>query len=133
MSELKGEIEKAKKENVPVDHDYDVIIKSMSLTESQKGQPMVIVEFEVIDGEYNGGIITMKQVVTQGFQIHIMNEFLRSIQYDIEVDFEEYQQYGTLIEDIFKSVRNRFEYSLKYGKTASGYKSFRINKVYELE
>lgn len=46
--------------------------------------------------------------LTNAFQIHACNEFLRDLtaDTDIEVKFETYKQYGNLIEDIAKYLKN---------------------------
>ena len=40
---------------------------------------MVTCWMKIVEGEYKGSLIFMNQVVTQGFQIHIVNEFVRSL------------------------------------------------------
>ena len=69
----------------PVPHgSYEVAIDKLELTETkQTGKPMATCWMKIVsDGEYKGQRIFMNQVITQGFQIHIMNEFLRSLLLD---------------------------------------------------
>ena len=79
----------------------------------------------------------MNQVITQGFQIHIVNEFLRSLVQDCAdapvVEFKSYAQYANLLMDIHELVADSFEYGLKYGQTKKGFDTFDIIKVYALE
>ena len=61
-----------------VPHDtYEVAVTKLELVKSKKGDPMVTCWMKILEGEYKGSLIFMNQVVTQGFQIHIANEFLR--------------------------------------------------------
>lgn len=112
---------------------YEVRITKLELTESKKGDPMVSVWFKILTGEFKNSLIFMNQVITQGFQIHIVNEFLRSLGSDYEVDFESYTQYAKLLMDISEAIDNNFEYALKYGKNDKGYNTFAIEEVFELE
>lgn len=134
---LKAEIEKAGQSTgeygeVPVNHDYDVEVEKLELTESKKGDPMVTCWFRIIDGDYTGQMLFMNQVVTQGFQIHIVNTLLRSLRSGLEIGFENFEQYGTLIEDVFDNISEKYEYTLRYG-SRKGFPTFTIKDAYELE
>lgn len=138
IEEIKAGIEEAKSKSqeyaeVPLNRDYEVIVESMELGESKNGNPMVKIKFKIIDGEFRNQRIFMNQVVNKGLSIHIMNEFLRSLDSGVEVDFVEYQQYGQMIEDIFDKIDGELSYLLRYGENASGYKTFSIKEVYEVE
>lgn len=111
---------------------YEVAITKLELGESKKGDPMVKVWFKIVDGEYKNSLIFMNQVITQGFQIHIMDEFLRSLETDVDVTFESYSQYAQLLMDIFEAVNGKYEYGLDYGEN-KGFNTFEITDVFELE
>lgn len=114
--------------------NYEVAITKLELDTSKKGDPMVKVWFKIVsDGEYNGSLIFMNQVITKGFQIHVVNDFLRSLETDIDIDFESYSQYAELLLDVFEAVNGNYEYALKYGKTEKGFNTFEITEVFELE
>ena len=62
-----------------VPHDtYEVAVTKLELVKSKKGDPMVTCWMKILEGEYKNSMIFMNQVVTQGFQIHIANEFMRA-------------------------------------------------------
>lgn len=104
---------------------YEVKINKLELTQSKKGDPMVSVWFEIINGNNKGRLIFMNQVVLQGFQIHTANEFLRSLGTDENIEFKGYSAYNILILNIYeKSVNN--EYALEYAENKKGYKTFKI-------
>lgn len=113
--------------------DYEVAIAKLELGESKKGDPMVKVWFKIVsDGEFKGNLIFMNQVITKGFQIHIVDEFLRSLETGIEVSFESYRQYNELLLDIFEAIEGKYEYGLKYGER-KGFNTFEITEVFELD
>ena len=113
--------------------EYEVKIEKLELVESKKGDPMVTIWFKVVSGEYKGSIIFYNQVITQGFQIHIVNELLRSLDSGIEVEFKTYKQYGQLLMDIHEAIDGRLEYGLKYGEGKKGFSTYEITDVYEVE
>lgn len=112
--------------------NYEVAINKLELSESKKGDPMVKVWFKILEGEYKGSLIFMNQVITKGFQIHIVDEFLRSLETDVEISFESYSQYAQLLLDIYEAVNGNFEYGLKYGEN-KGFNTFEITDVFEVE
>lgn len=133
---LKHDIEEAK-ENGGGDYKevphgiYEVEIAKLELKESKKGDPMVAVWFRILNGEFENAMLFMNQVITKGFQIHIVNEFLRSLNSGLDVDFETYTQYNDLLMDIMEAVDGTKEYALDYGEN-KGYNTFKITEVFDL-
>lgn len=120
-----------------VPHDtYEVAINKLELTKSKKGDPMVTCWMKIVAGDYTNSLIFMNQVVTQGFQIHIVNEFLRSLVGEmdepIEIEFKTYNQYGNLLMDVMEAIDNNFEYRVNYSER-KGFNTFEIEEVYPLE
>ena len=97
---------------------------------------MVTCWMKILEGEYKGSLIFMNQVVTQGFQIHIANEFLRSLVSEmatpVDVQFKTYAQYANMIMDVMEAIDNNYEYSVEYGEK-KGFNTFEIKEVYVLE
>lgn len=112
---------------------YEVAITKLELTESKKCDPMVSVWFKVTNGEYKGSLIFMNQVITQGFQIHIADEFLRSLETTVDVQFESYSQYAEMLADIFEEIEDKVEFVLDYGENKKGYNTFEIIDSFEVE
>lgn len=112
---------------------YEVAITKLELSESKKGDPMVKVWFKIVsDGEFKNSLIFMNQVITKGFQIHIMDDFLRSLGTDIDVHFESYSQYNELLMDVFEAIEGNFEYALNYSDN-KGFDKFEIEDIFELD
>lgn len=111
---------------------YEVAINKLELGESKKHDPMVKVWFKIVDGEYKGSLIFMNQVITQGFQIHIVNELLRSLGTSCEIKFDSYSQFNDLLLDIFEAVDGKYEYALVYGEN-KGFNTFKITDIFELD
>lgn len=111
--------------------NYEVAITRLELAESKKGDPMVKAWFKVVSGEYKGSLIFMNQVITKGFQIHIIDELLRSLGTDIDIHFDSYSQYNELLMNVFDAIEDNFEYGLRYGEN-KGFDTFEITEVFEL-
>lgn len=115
---------------------YEVSIEKMELKATKKGDPMVSVWMKICDGEFKGSMLFMNQVITQGFQIHIVNEFLRSLTKDCAVpviEFKSYSQYANLLMDIHELIAESFEYAVNYGQTKKGFDTFEITDIFALE
>jgi hypothetical protein len=112
---------------------YEVKIEKIELRQSKTGRPMVAFWFKVLEGEYENQYIFWNQVVDMGFGLHKVNEFLRSLDSGLEVQFENFTQYGQLLMDIHEAIDGRLEYGLKYSKNNKGYDEFEITDVFELE
>ena len=111
--------------------EYEVKIDKLELKATKKGDPMVSAWFTILEGKYKKSKLFMNQVVTQGFQIHIVNEFLRSMKTDIDVDFEDYKQYAELLLDVAEFCdANNLEFAIKY-EDNKGYDKFTITEVFE--
>lgn len=135
---LQNDVEEATKnpgqrnyKEVPLGN-YEVKIEKMELTESKKGAPMLSVWFGVLNGEYKGSKIFMNQVCNQGFQIGIVNEFLRSLDSDIEIPkFTSYDALNDTILDVYEAIDGKLEYGLKYSENKKGFKLFEIVDVFD--
>jgi hypothetical protein len=113
--------------------DYEVKIDKLELTASKAGDPMVSVWFKILTGEYKGSRIFMNQVINQGFQIHIVNEFLRSLDTDIDIEFTTYRQYGNLLMDVMEAIDGNLEFGLSYKEGKKGFSTYEITDVFEVE
>src|SRR5690554_4055168 len=111
---------------------YEVKIEKMELRQSKTGRPMVTVWFRILEGEYKNQYIFWNQVVDMGFGLHKVNEFLRSLDSGLEVQFENFTQYGNLLMDVHEAIDKKLEYGLKYSKNNKGYDEFEITDVFEL-
>ena len=117
---------------------YEVAIDKLELTETKKtGKPMVTCWMKIVsDGEFKGQRIFMNQVMTHGFQNHMMNAFLRSLLPEgsgIYVEFTGYAEYNDLLLDIAEYVDGDFEYGLEYGENSKGFDTFKITDIFELD
>ena len=111
--------------------EYEVKLDKLELKATKKGDPMVSAWFTILEGKYKKSKLFMNQVVTQGFQIHIVNEFLRSMKTDIEIEFVDYKQYAELLLDVAEFCdENNLEFALKY-EDNKGYDKFTITEVFE--
>ena len=112
--------------------NYEVKIQKLELGESKKGDPMFTCWMKILSGDFKNSLIFMNQVVTQGFQIHIVDDFLRSLDSGIDIGFESYGQYAEMIMDVAEAIDGNLEYAVEYGEN-KGFNTFKITEVFEVE
>lgn len=110
---------------------YEVKVKKLELKESKKGDPMVTAWFKILTGDHKGQLIFMNQVITQGFQLHIMNTLLREMDTGIEIKFDDFQQYADLLFDVAEKIdEDKLEFALELGEN-KGFNTYKIVEVFE--
>ena len=121
-----------KREYEEIPHgEYEVKVDKMELKSSKKGDPMVSIWFTILEGKYKKSKLFLNQVVTQGFQIHIVNELLKSMKTDLVIEFVDYKQYADLLLDVAEFCdENNLEFAIKY-EDNKGYDKFTITEVFE--
>ena len=76
----------------------------------------------------------MNQVVAKGFQIHIVNDFLKSIfGSDADIEFVSYDRYDRLLMNSMEQIDGKMEFVLEYGENNKGYKTFKITEVFDVD
>lgn len=111
--------------------EYVVKVEKMELKASKKGDPMLSIMFRIVEGEHKKACIFYNQVIMQPFQIYLANEFLNSMETDVEAAFHgNYEEYNNIILDIAEACDN-LEFLLVYGENNKGYKTFKIKEVYD--
>ena len=87
--------------------------------------------FTIVEGKYKKYKLFMNQVINLDFQIHIVNELLRSMDTGLVIDFEDYEQYADLVLDVAEVCdSNKLEFKIKY-EDNNGFDKFTILEVYE--
>ena len=110
--------------------EYEVKLDKLELKATKKGDPMVSAWFTILEGQYKKQKLFMNQVVTQGFQIHIVNEFLKSMGTGLNIEFVDYKQYAELLLDVAEFCdENNLEFAIKY-EDNKGYDKFTITEVF---
>lgn len=121
---------------VEVPHgDYEVKVVKLELGETGEnsknpGMPKANVWFEVLAGDFKGQKIFMNQMLTSGFGIHKMNEFLTSLETGVSIVFEDFVQYDGLFREVFAEVDGRAEFQLAYGQNNKGFNTYTIVQRY---
>ncbi|MED3270652.1 hypothetical protein BK703_04460 [Bacillus thuringiensis serovar silo] len=127
-------------EKVP-DGQYEVAVEKMELTESKNGDPMLMIWFDIVDGEFEGQKIFYYKVMQPqndkawGYQVHQNNEMLRKL-WDCneeDVKFTSFGEYADLVLDIHEDIDGKFEYLLEKETDKKGYDQFKIVEVFEVE
>lgn len=116
------------------DGTYEIKIEKLELTLSKKGLPMLSGWFKIVDGEYEGSMLFMNQVITFALGLYKSKKFLRSLlneSCDMDVEFLNFKQYNNLILDIFEIVTEKFEYAVEVVSNKKGFKDYEIMQVFE--
>lgn len=132
---LKEEVEKASEQGdfPEVPHGtYEVKIEKLELVESKSGKPMMTCWMKILDGEYKGQRLFYNQVLHVGFGIHKANEFLRSLDSGLDIEFENFKQYNDLLLDVHEAIDGKLEYAVKYGEDRKGFNTFEIKEVFDV-
>lgn len=113
--------------------NYEVSIKQMELKASKKGDPMLSIQFKILSaGQFKGQLLFYNQVLTTGVGIHNANQLLRSLESEVDVQFQDYVQYNDIINEVFAAVEDsKLEYALEYGENSKGFKTYKITDVFE--
>lgn len=119
-------------EDVPVGK-YEVAVTRLEVKPTKNGDKVMITcTFKILDGQYKGRLIFFNQVIMTGFQIHMANQFLRSLDTGEEIEFKDYDQYSDMVKVIDKVIQvSELEYGLEYSKSDKGYDQYKITYVYE--
>ena len=112
---------------------YEVKIRSMELAQSKNNDPMLKVSFKILKGDFKNQLLWMNTVLTREGNIHRANEFLRSLDTDVEVSWQNnFRKYSQMILDVFEGT-SQLEYAIDYSKNDKGYPVIEIIEVYEVE
>lgn len=127
------EIEKLNKElkfdKVP-DGEYKVDIQHMTIKKSKKGNLMLQVGFQILSGQYEKNVVWAYYLLTN---LNNVNDFLISLKTDVDIKYENIEQYKQVVEDVFVSVKYWKEYDLKITTGFNGYTNYKILNAYDKE
>ena len=111
---------------------YEVKLHSLEMTETKaKDSLMIKAVFKIIAGSEKGNKIWVFKVLKNGACIHFANEFLRSLGTDVDVKFEDWEQYNNMIMDVLEACNN-LEFACTYSEGKNGYDDFKIDEVFEV-
>lgn len=118
---------------VPANDTYEVkLVKAEVRPTKNSGDPMATLQFKVQAGDYKGNSIFMNQVITQGFQIDILDDFLKSLDTGVDVEFIDYAQYNDMLMDVVEACEEQnLSFALEYGVNNKGYNTYKIKEIFE--
>lgn len=136
LEELNKEVKESEKggskdyPEIP-DGEYEVKVKKMELKTSKKSDPMVAIQFKILEGQYKGSMIFFNQVIVQGFQIHIVNTLFRQM-FETEIEFLSYAQFNNLICNLAEEAEG-LSFHIAYKTNDKGFKTIECKEVFEEE
>ena len=136
---LKNDLKQYEKKSKPAatsfvevpEGNYEVRVSKLELGATGEnsrtpGTPKLAVWYDIIAGEYKGQRIFQNQLLNNAFGVHIANNLLNSLGSGVDVCFENFKQYGSVIDSVFNEIDGVAEYELAYGKNAKGFSTFEI-------
>ena len=73
----------------------------------------------------------MNQLIVSGFPIHLACEFLKSLESGVDVKFEDYGQFYSVILDVFEAIEGKKEYAVLF-EDNKGYDKYSIDQVFSV-
>lgn len=133
---LQKDIETAKENDQEFDElplgDYEIAVDKMEIKKSKKGSPMFSAWLKVVSGDYKGRLLFINQVITQGFQLKIVMDFLESLGTDKEITFKDFAQFNDLVLDILEVITGKQEYLVSNGENKKGYSEIKVKEIFDL-
>lgn len=97
-----------------------------------EGMPTAVCQMQILNGEHKDGLIVLDQPMKNGFQIHLVNEFLRGLckraENRPEVRFRNFGQYGLLMMGIEEMICPRFTYEARFYSNF-GFDAFEVTPI----
>lgn len=136
LAQLKKDKEEAAKngnsgnyEDVPAGK-YEVKIEKLEPRMSKTNKPMLHIQFRILEGKYKNQCMFLNSVITLGFQIGRAEELLRSLDSDVDVTFEDYEQFEDVIKDVFEDISTKgLEYLVEHS-IKNNFSEFKVLEVY---
>lgn len=123
---------------VPLDDgQYEVRVQNMEIrgTKADPNRPMLAVVFEVISGKDKGKRIFFNRVLygtkNDANMVKSAIGFLKKLESNIDVNFESYQQFSDVVDDIEEDINGRLEYAITW--KSEEFNSVTIDEVYEVD
>lgn len=111
--------------------NYPVYIKAMEVKATKNNEPMLAVQLKVSEGESNGRLMFANYLLTKPFLIHKANEFLRSLDTNVAVEFDSYGQYADMVDDIFTyTEEHQCDYDVEFSLRDGKYNEYKVIAVY---
>lgn len=97
--------------------EHTVELYQMGMVMTNDNVPAFMMSFAPVE---SGKLLSMVQIIKEAFQVHTVNEFLRSmINPEWKIEFITYTQYAILIDDVFNELKNQ-KFRLKYNHHKHG-------------
>ena len=111
--------------------NYVVYIKAMEVKATKAGEPMLAVQLKITEGDCKNRLIFANFMLNKPFLIHKANTFLRALETDIKVDFDNYAQYANMVTDIFNwTEEHEADYDIEYSLRDGKYSEYKVLKGY---
>lgn len=128
--DFEKEPEHGNREPLP-DGTYVCEVNNIELKATKSNKLMTSIWFKVIEGQYKNKMIFSNQVVEHKWQINIVLEMLRQLSVDTEVEFEDYNQFADMLQDVLEEVGGNVACEVEYSTNDKGYSKIKIGDVWD--
>lgn len=113
---------------------YEVAVEKMEIKQTKKGDDMISVWFNILDGEFKGSKLFKNQVIKENWQLGQAFDFIFSLGTGIELtnkisSSEDFQEY---LDELMDEIEDKgLEYEVKYTINNKGFTNVEITEVFE--
>ncbi|MDY5929883.1 MAG: DUF669 domain-containing protein [Candidatus Onthovivens sp.] len=117
---------------------YEVKIEKIELASTKDGKPMGKVMMRIAEGDYKKQCLFYNQVLVgtdkntnqlTAYGIHKFNQFLKSLDSGLTIEFKDFKQYEDLLLDVAEEVE-KLTYLIEYSKV-NDFATYKVKEIYE--
>ncbi|AQR98134.1 DUF669 domain-containing protein [Clostridium saccharoperbutylacetonicum] len=113
---------------------YEVAVEKMEIKETKKGDDMISIWFNILDGEFKGSKLFKNQVIKENWQLGQAFDFIFSLDTGIQptekiTSSEDFQEY---LDEVLDEINDKgFEYEVKYTINKKGFTDITITETFQ--
>ena len=131
QNSLKGEYKESI--DLPIGK-YEAAPKRINFIVNKKGNPMTIMNFEVLEGDLKGEEFAIFQNCHNSQTVAILIQFLKTL--DADGEQLQFTDFSTLVKDAetkFRSFVGHYEYVIDKRKNKNDFDEYKIEEIFVLE
>lgn len=117
---------------------YEVKVEKMEAKISSKNNPMVVIWFRILEGEYKNSVIFMNSAIHEDWMRHKVVDMLASLMDDdthvgeinLILKSKNIRDVNDFVMDVQESIDGKFEYLLEYGQK-KGFNTYTIKSIFD--
>lgn len=113
---------------------YEVAVEKMEIKQTKKGDDMISIWFNILDGEFKGSKLFKNQVIKENWQLGQAFDFIFSLDTGIQPtekisNSEDFQEY---LDEVMDEIEDKgLEYEVKYTINKKGFTDITITETFQ--